>query len=538
MAVLDAGIDAERAQRAIDGVGGLAAVLGLLAVAVAPHPTRIALLPVVVALSTGAWYAAGRIPLLLATAVRTRSLGTAPALVTRAAMRARVTPTAEAAGEFAAEGDGLLARRLAGHVHRARGTGHSGLESFADAWGDRFPALGRAVRLVVAATRAPEEERADALDRAREAILDGTRDRAADGAARLHGPVSAVYAFGVLLPLALVAILPAARVAGLPVSPLAVVVVYDVLLPLGLVAGGAWLLARRPVAFPPTRVPVSHPDVPDDATHAVGVGVAAAVAATLLARVLLPGWTPPIAAAGAGVGTGLVVRYRPVVEVRERARALEAGLPDALHAIGRRVANGESVEAALPAAARELDGPTGELLVAADTRARTFGVGVAAAFVGERGALADVPSVRATNVARLFAVAAREGRPAGSALVAMGDHLEELRAVERSARRDLERATATMRNTAGLFAPLVGGVTVALAGHVGGGQLGTPAVPPAALGSALGWYVLVLAVALTALATGLERGLDRALVGYRAGLAVLAATATYLAAVVAGGVVA
>jgi hypothetical protein len=50
--------------------------------------------------------------------------------------------------------------------------------------------------------------------------------------------------------------------------------------------------------------------------------------------------------------------------------------------------------------------------------------------------------------------------------------------------------------------------------------------------------VLVLAAVLTALSTGLRRGVDRALVGYRVGMALLAATATYLAAVVAGGLVA
>jgi hypothetical protein len=46
----------------------------------------------------------------------------------------------------------------------------------------------------------------------------------------------------------------------------------------------------------------------------------------------------------------------------------------------------------------------------------------------------------------------------------------------------------------------------------------------------VGVYVLLLATILTALATGLSRGLDRALLGYRVGWALLAATATYVTA--------
>jgi hypothetical protein len=44
-----------------------------------------------------------------------------------------------------------------------------------------------------------------------------------------------------------------------------------------------------------------------------------------------------------------------------------------------------------------------------------------------------------------------------------------------------------------------------------------------------------MATLLTVLATGLARGLDRSLVGYRVGLALLAATATYLTAYAGAG---
>ncbi|MFC7235802.1 type II secretion system protein [Halosegnis marinus] len=525
-------------RRAADGLAVTVGGVGLLATALAPTRLRPAVLLVAVALALGGREVALRGPKLAAGALRRRALGTAPWLVCRAAMRLRVTPTREAAAAFAARDPaGPLDRGLAASVRRARGTGDAGFGDFLDRWGDRFPPLRRGLRLLESAAEAPADERDRGIDRALDAVLAGVRERAAGDAAALRGPVTAVYAFGVLLPLAFVAALPATRVAGLPVSVPVVVAVYDLALPLGLLVASAWLVANRPVAFPATPVPRDHPDVPDAPWGALAAGVAVAACAWVVAPRLLPAWTPPVAAAGFGVGTALVFRFRPYREVRAEVRAVEEGLPDALYAVGRRVADGDPVETALVAAGAESDTPAAALLAEAADRGSALGVGVRDSLLGEHGAVGDLPSRRVADAARLFADAAREGRPAGPALVAAGEHLADLARVEREARRSVRHATGTIGNTAAVFGPLVGGVTVALAGRVGGSEFGE-ALPQGPLAVAVGGYVLLLAVLLTALATGLERGFDRALVGYRVGLALLAATATYLAAVVAGGLVA
>jgi hypothetical protein len=89
-----------------------------------------------------------------------------------------------------------------------------------------------------------------------------------------------------------------------------------------------------------------------------------------------------------------------------------------------------------------------------------------------------------------------------------------------------------------LFAPMVAGATVALADGIDSAEF------LAASGRSLGWlggpvglYILVLAAILTALSTGITRGLDRALVGYRAGRALICATVTYCSSYVLVGAV-
>lgn len=503
------------------------------------------------AAAVGTALAVGRLPVVAAATRRTRAVGAATDLVGRVVLRTRISPAPERAAAFAARtGDGPLADSLCDHVRRARGGAGSGLRSFGAAWSTWFPALERGLALVEAAAAEPPAERERTLDRATAAVREGTRDRMASFAEEIRGPAAAIYAFGVLLPLALVGIVPAARVAGVRVTVPAIVVLYDLVLPVVLGVATVRLLVRRPVALPPPRIGRDHPDVPDRAWRGPLAGVVAGGLAWLLAARLVGPWSGPIGGVGVGVGAALAVHHRPVRRVRDEVRAVEADLDDALYLVGRRVAGGEAVETALAAATERLDGPIGAVFEDADGVRRRLGTTVRDAFLGPHGALADLPSPRLRGGAELLALAAREGPPAGDALTATAEHVAALREIEAEGRRELAHVTSTLANTAAVFGPLVAGTTVALSDGVAagaglavapgaravGGTVG-PGLSTAALGTAVGAYVLVLAPLLTLLSTGLERGLDRALLGHRIGLALCGATGVYLAAVRGAGLV-
>ncbi|MEF8841625.1 MAG: type II secretion system protein [Haloarculaceae archaeon] len=531
--------------RAADGAGSLVAgIAGVVAVGVAlarPSSLPVAL-PLSVALVIGARYGVRALPVFLATVRRSAALGLAPALVARMALGMRVEPTPEAAVDAGRELDGPLGETLDRHARAAAGTGRTGLRAFADAWSTEFPSLGRACSLLHAAAGTPPDRRGRALGRATDAVLEGTRDRTASFATALRGPAAALYAFGVLLPTALVGVLPAARAAGLAVGLPLLALVYDVLLPGGLCLAGAWLLARRPVVFPARTVPRSHPErLPW--RRSLGLGVGVSLTAGLTGALVLAPWFGPVAGIGAGVGAALTHQLRPAVAVRERVRELERELPDALSFVGGRVADGTAIERALADAADRLDGPAGAFVARGVERGERLGTTVEGSF-GD--ALATLPSHRAERAVSLFTVAAREGPPAGDSLVRWADHLERLDEVEREARRDVARVAGTLSNTAAVFGPLVAGVTVGLAGRLaagtgaaegaGAGSVGAASVPGATaattlpvggLGLVVGGYVLWSAAVLPALAVGLERGFDPAVVGRRVGRSLPLAAATF-----------
>lgn len=541
------GPDARTWLRAVDGSGLVVAGVGVavvLGVSLARPPLLPVALWVAVALAVGVWYALRSLPGLLATIRRSAALGMAPALFARMALRMDVEPTPEAAVDAGRELDGPLGAALDRHARAAAGTGRTGLRAFADEWRVEFPALGRACSFLETAASTPSHRRGRELDRAIDAVLEGAHDRAATFATALRGPAAALYAFGVLLPTALVGVLPAARAAGLDVSLPMLAVVYDLFIPVCLCIGGVRLLARRPIVFPVRPVPRTHPDrVPWG--RSVGLGLGSGLAAGLFGWVALAPWFAPVAALAVGVGTTLAHQFRPVVGVRERVRELERGLPDLLSFVGGRVADGTAVERALVESTDRLDGPAQSFVERGVGRGQRLGLDVERAF---EGSLDSLPSDRASRVIPLLAVAARDGPPAGDALLRWGTHLERLDEVDREARRDVANVAGTLSNTAAVFGPLVAGVTVGLAGRLatepatgalGGGTAAsasaatasatpaTAALPVGGLGLVVGGYVVWSAGILPAIAVGLERGFDPSVVGRRVGRSLVLAVATF-----------
>lgn len=530
---LDLPIDPSALLRAGYGAGILGAVATVFASVLAPPRVR-----VVMTLAIGSLvvlFVAGirTLPVLAATARRVRALGDGPDLVARAVLRMRLAPSPERAAAFAAAaGDGPLADSLARHVRQARNGRSAAFSSFGDEWSPWFPSLARSLTLLSAASEMSAVDRERALDRALTVVLDGTRNQLQSFASGVNRPVTALYAFGVLLPTALVALLPAANAVGVGVTTATVVLLYNLLLPLSLVGATCWLLARRPVAFPPPNVSRSHPDVSDRTVVTAAVLVVGALGGTGITWWLFPSWAIPVGAIGTGVGSALFLYYRPVLVVYERVRDVESGLTDALSVVGRRVANGEAVESAIKQAGDELAGEMGEVLSETARRQRQLQVDVEQAFLGDCGSLAAVPSRRVRGAVAFLALAARDGKPAGPAILSLAGHIDELGRVEDDARHTLQSVCGTLQDTGTIFGPLVAGSTVALAQ---GMAVGTTVVPGETgslpyLGLSIGLYALTLATILPALSTALVSGFDRALVGFRIGKSLLTATAVYLTA--------
>lgn len=532
---IEADFDAETIIQAAYGAAIIAALLPPLLMTVLPLPLQFVLIASLL-VAVGTFFAVQNIPHLLAAFRRTRALGDTPNLIGRAVLRMEIQPALETAVGFAAEtGRGPLSDSLGSNVKRSMGTPRTGLLSFADEWSDHFPALRRSAHLLATAESAPESERARTLDRSLEAILTGTREHMAEFTTKIQGPSTAIFAFGVMLPMALIALAPAAGLANVSVPIWVFVLLYNIILPSCLIAASVWLLIRRPVAFPPPQVSRSHPDIKNRRWLPVLAGVVAGAVGLIVPQYIGAGYLAPITAVGMGVGGFLRVYFHPIKRVREHVRNVEEHLTDALYLIGRQISEGEAVEASIAHAAERVPAETGEVFEHAAGLQQRLHLSVEEAFFGDHGALNNIPSSRARGTASLLSIAADEGQPAGRAIVSMASHLEELQEVENQAKRDLSSVTGTLETTAGYFGPLIAGTVVALAEAIGSSdaitEFGADIVPTDQLALVVGVYIVLMSIILTTLSVGLRYGLDRSLVGHNVGNALIIGMPLYAGAV-------
>ena len=449
---------------------------------------------------------------------RTRAVGRAPDLLAFAILQLTLTPTLERAADFASDTvEGRLSRSLQAH-RLATVSGERAFEAFAAEWASEARSLQRAVTLMTVAMDAPRERRTETLEDALEAVLEGARERVVEFSTAIRGPAMGIYAFGVMLPLALVGLLPVLASSGGGVSILALGVMYDLIIPIGLLGSALWLWARRPAvsdtAFDLDLLADGRPLL-----WAGGAGLVTGVGATITMPLVAPDWTAPITGVGVGLGTGAVVWLQPVIETQQQLDRLEARLPDALTIVGQRLSEGEPVETTIGSVADRFDGPVGDLFTRAATRHSHSGEPMASVFLGDDGLLTDVPSQRVEAGLSLATTAGEYGATGGETLVSVGTYLDDLLTVERVARRELAQTTSTLRQTAVVFAPAIAGVTVALATGMeavdGSGQ----ALNVASLGQVIGIYVLLLAAILPSLSIVLARGFDPVRMAYQSAIA-------------------
>lgn len=106
------------------------------------------------------------------------------------------------------------------------------IQTFAAKWTEWFPTVRRSAHLLETAQDAPEAERQRTLDRTLKSILDGTRNQMADFTARISGPTTALYVFGVTETQVAAAMLPIDQL-GIVVGVFVIILCF-VLVPLSI----------------------------------------------------------------------------------------------------------------------------------------------------------------------------------------------------------------------------------------------------------------------------------------------------------------
>ena len=503
-------------------------------------------------------------PKIHAKFMKIHSLGDIPEIQSYIVMSMKLVSNMERAITFAAQNSTRpLAndlKKLIWDIHiRTYSSIDDALIAFANQWGKNSEYFKRSLHLVKSSVNeADEAQRIITLNKSLDIVLEGTKTMMESFSARLRTPTYVLYSIFILIPLALVALIPAVSIVGVRIDTVTLVLIYDIILPLATFFYSEYILMQRPATFAPPHISDLHPELSGIRTikkmtiyTALTVGAIVGVSGYILVYMgnpfdiisqeamsgLLPRTFPVVWAITSIITIYCLGVYTPYKKIRDGIKQIESEFADALFVLGRRISEGRSAEEAFGHTSENMKGSNiGEVF--ADVAKNLSGIRTTlhgAIFNEEYGAFRHVYSDRVHTTMRMFTESVhKSNEAAGVAIIKLADHLKELQEVEDNIKRSLYDVTSTMRATAMIFAPLIGGVTLALSeviqkiliniskeamllpdefdfgvmmNEAGTGM--TQSVPPDIFLLVIGIYMVILVIILTRFAGGIEYGGDK-----------------------------
>jgi len=525
-------------------------------------------------------------PKIKARHMKIHSLGDIPEVLSYIVMYLKLIPNLENAFRFAAkESNTSLGKDLRKLMWDLEIRIHKSIEDaityFANLWGKWSDYLKRAFHLVRSSVHERDEgQRTITLDRALDVVLDGTKATMVEFANKLHQPTLVIYSIGVMIPLALVAMLPAVGLVGFSLSIFQVLILYDIILPILLFIYIRKVLLERPATFNPPHVPSSHPYVAKinrkaNFTMALTAGILLSLPGIIF--MLLPLFplkggiidfiSKPAEEGGlnayfpvtlfilwgftAFVSIYCLSTYSAYKKVRDEIKEMEKEFSDSLYVLGKRIMEGKPAEEAFAYASEALKGSKmGELFGKTFFNLQSMRMNTNDALFDKKfGSLKHVYSDRIKAIMKLFVEGIKKSYvAAGVAIVKIADHLKQLQDVERNIKNALGTLTSTLKTTATVFAPMIAGVTLGIAKLIYGVMskidwkiiseensqflFGSPKfsienVKPEYLVLVVGIYIILLVLLLIRFANGIDEGDDRIQYLYELGKALPTAVFLY-----------
>jgi hypothetical protein len=508
------------------------------------------------------------------------SLGDIPEVLSYLVMYLKLIPNLENSVKFTAtESSTILAGDFKKLVWDLEIRVYHGIEDaithFAIQWGQWSEYFKRSLHLLSSSIQEKEESsRIITLDRALEVSLEGTKETMNHYVNRLHQPTVILYSLGIMIPLSLVAMLPAAGLVGIRITLIQVFIIYDVLLPLLVFLYTRHILLQRPATFNPPHIPANHPDLRTINTRRqcflavlLGCGIALPGLCVLLSPLYVANdsanpilyspidirWVNEIFpmtlffiwGGGIAISFYCLSVYRPYKKIRDRVKQMEQEFSDALYILGKRISEEKSPEESFLCLARTMEGAQ----IAEVFRQTTYNLVMMhinfydALFSTEFGSLRNVYSDRIKAILRLFVEGIQKSQQAVSAsLIRIADHLKQLQEVERKIKDMLYELTSTIQSTISLFAPLIAGVTLSITTLISAiltsvhtqiaGETMTELSPtyagmsetfaaenihPEYFVLVIGIYLIQLVILLTRFTNGINEGDDKAMYMYSLG---------------------
>jgi len=431
-----------------------------------------------------AFYFLATYPERRARKIKAQNFGRMPEAISYMSISMRLNPSLNKAVEFAADN---VEEPLSGDLKQVlwalyKNKFTSIEESYLDfaykwgEWNEDFKRALYAIRSSVLETTQTGIKRV--LDSANAIILEGTINQVEGYLNSLTGPTMVLFALGVLLPIFIATMLPIMGL-GRDYLPL-VVIVMDVLFPLVTLMYALSVLQKRPGTMLP-------PNIPSPLTKGakrgilifcillgitlICVGIYSAYYISRFTEDDTAGLLTLLSSVPIVWGIGLPIAIYMKLTSRDQKRELdliknlEDEFPDAMFALGSRIAEGKPYEYAIEKTADSLKGTH----ISALFKKISYGVSVSHASLGQvlfgkkTGIMKDFPSRSISAVMKMVVeTTKKDSLTAGQTIIDISKYQRELKRAEQRIQNELSKTIGTMKTTGMIFAPLIMGVTTAL----------------------------------------------------------------------------
>ncbi|MCD4740335.1 hypothetical protein K8R43_04035 [archaeon] len=435
-----------------------------------------------------------------------KSLGYIPEIINYIVMAMKVSPNLERSIKFAADhGHGRVAkdfRKLRYDIHIGKyRTVEEALDYMAWKWGEYSEEFKHALMLIRSSVMEVDEgKRNELLDKAVTDALQGIKDKMDMYSRAMHQPSIYLYYLGVLLPLLLIIVIPvgsmmASESMGFLGSPVALILIYNIIIPLIALIMAKSILGKRPPARPIPKIPDNLPGLPKRGWFQIGkyqlpviVVSLAIMAATIIAGYIFnpivnpmpPAWQteqvdaymPLIEYMGWSLGIVFAICFYLWANNKDKRHAqlelvkMENDFQDTLYILASRLGEGKPMEEALKHTADFLPNSpvTKKIFIPTLQNITVMGMTLKMALFDKAyGSLRYVPSDFIRGTMQIVVESLTLGvQTAARSLVSLSFQLQDSQKVERSLKGMLEDITSMMSVMSTLIAPSVLGITVAL----------------------------------------------------------------------------
>lgn len=391
------------------------------------------------------------------------------------------------------------------------------LDNYLESWRESNIEFIESFHLIESSLYEPlEARRIEVLEKGLEVMLEGTYDKMMHYAQNLKSPITTLHMLGVILPILGLVILPLAGsfLQGL-IKWYHVAILYNLVLPILVMALGYNILLSRPTGYGEAEVLKEHPEFKKYQNVYVGnipistkfigflIGSVIVLAgllpliihylnpgfdATILSGNLLEGKfldykesNGPYGVGAAlfglliplGIALGLGIHYKlrskKLIKVKRIIDNLENEFSGALFQLGNRVGDNIPVELAFGQVAENMkDTPSGNFFRLVSDNIKRLGMDIKnAIFSDERGAIISYPSSLIESSMKVLVESAKKSpQVVAKSLMTFSDYINRIRKVNERLKDLLADIISSMKSQINFLTPIIAGIVIGVASMV------------------------------------------------------------------------